>query len=236
VSQYAAGLKLITDSGRERRTDGYLKHLGLSDIGSIRATDNLTAPVSQGAGLELLFDRPTATSYIQSIDRSLGVVWRDLNFQARNINLVALSGGIVTLPNGSITTPMIAANAVQQVLGSYSGSPSYTNAVGPWVETPMSVTVTTAGGPLRIEWSTSFFMSAAQVTVWWGWGLDGSVTIGTSMHTSVAANYNMAASGVYYWTAAAGAHRFALFTGSSGGTMTVQPGVTSSLWVTEQKR
>jgi hypothetical protein len=230
----AAGGKLVIDNGRERRTDGLLKHLGQIDTSSLRVCGMGGHPALTGAGVETYYNVAALAGVIQCYDRD-AQAYRDLTINTHNLTLAPQSGGTLTLPANSVGTAQIQANAVQQPIGSWVGSPSYSNAVAPWVETPLSVTVTSSGGLLRVEWSVTFFTNAAG-TVWWGVGWNGAAQAGTSIHNPTAANQSMLASGTFYWTLAAGTYRFALFTGASGATMTVNTGITSSLWVTEQKR
>jgi hypothetical protein len=65
MSQLAAlGSKLLVDNGRERRTDGLWKHLGIADMGSLRVT-NWDAPRS-GRGTELIFYGPGNNGTLQA--------------------------------------------------------------------------------------------------------------------------------------------------------------------------
>src|ERR1700754_3250808 len=68
VTQYAAGRKLLVNAGRERRSDGYDKHLGYSEVGTLRVVDNQSANAKTGAGLELVYAKPD-TAYLLSYSR-----------------------------------------------------------------------------------------------------------------------------------------------------------------------
>lgn len=214
--------------GRERKTDGYLNHLGLMDVGSLRATNNLTYPgLSQGAGLELIYDRPSLSSYVISYDRGANL-YRDLVLSARNITLQPLAGGTVRLPAGSAQS-FISNSYFNDVLWSVP-------AVTSWQETPVQVTYTSTGVLTRFEWQALIFCPTAGMDVVISFGFDGAITsfhVGRMSCPMSASNAFM--SGVVYATPSAGVHRAALFMYCSlaGGGLTNAG--KSGLWITEQR-
>jgi hypothetical protein len=235
MTQYAVSTKQL-GTGRERKTDGLMKHLGMIDAGSLRAVDNLTASLPQtGAGLELLYAKPSATSYIQSIDRDT-LTWRDLIINARSITLL-LQGGALVLPAGSIGTAALATGAVQQQLGQYAQAPSFATSVINWVTTPVSVQFTTAGGLLRLEASMPLYHSVAGAGFYVGYTLDGVIQSSLAYYNSPGVNYTINFGVTWYAQPTAGLHTFAMAVYmATAGTLTINTAVASTLYVTEQKR
>jgi hypothetical protein len=238
MTQLAVGYKTLSGGGREHKTDGLMKHLGLIDGGSLRATNNLTANLPQtGAGLELLYDRPSLTSYVLSFDRDVNA-YRDLNIVGHNINLQPAGGGVLTMPPGSITTAAIAANAVQQLIGSYIGAPPFsTTVVGSWIETPFQVTAVFSGAPVRIEGVLPLYHSVLAAGMYVGWGIDGTIGRGNVYCNAPAPNYTLTNSFVDYYTPNPGTHRWSLFVyNATAGTLSFNAAVYAMLHLTEQKR
>lgn len=237
MSHLAVGLKTIVESGRERRSDGLMKHLGLIDTGSFRVTDNLVATSTPGAGMELLYNKATQISYIQSIDRDAGVL-RDLTISARNITLAPTAPGTLVLPAGSITTAAIATGAVNQPLGSYFATPGFSSTVtNAWIATAISVQVTTAGGLLRIEASTPIYHSVAGAGFYVGWMMDGAVQNSLAYYNAPGANWSVNFGMTWYSQPAAGIHTIALGVfNATAGTLATNSAAYSTIYVTEQKR
>lgn len=235
MSQSAVAEKYL-GSGREQRTDGLWKHLGTIDGGSLRAVDNMTPTIRTGAGLEVVYDRPSQTGYLVSFDRELSL-YRDLNIAGKNINLQPLQGGTLGLPAGSVTTPAIAANAVQQLIGSFVGASGWAaTAPAAWNESAVQVTVTCSGAPCRIEFCISISANTATAYSRVGIGMDGGILAALLTNHYPTANMIQALSCVYYVTPSAGPHRFAVFVLPNTGIMTLDGGTTHTLFVTEQKR
>lgn len=235
MSHLAVGLKTIVDSGRERRSDGLLKHLGTIDGGSLRATDNLTPAMRTGAGLELLHDRPTLTSYVQSYDRETSA-YRDLCISGKSV-IIATTGGTLSLPAGSITTAAIQGNAASQLIGSFAGASGWsTSAPAAWNESAVQVTVTCSGVPCRIEFCISMFANTATAYSRVGIGMDGGILAALATDHFPTANLLRSITCTYYVTPSAGPHRFAVFVLPNTGIMTLDGGTTHTLFVTEQKR
>jgi hypothetical protein len=247
MTQLAVHAKNGMSSGREQKTDGLWKHLGMIDAGSLRVTNNLTVSMTSGAGLELLYAIPILTSYIQSYDRDLNV-WRDLIINARSITLAPQAPGTLVLPAGSVgtaaiadgavTTAKIAANAAQQLIGSYIGAPPFsTTVVGSWIETPFQVTAVFSGAPVRIEGVLPLYHSVVGAGMYVGWGIDGAIGRGNVYCNAPAPNYTLTNSFVDYYTPNAGTHRWSLFVyNATAGTLSFNAAVYAMLHLTEQKR
>jgi len=144
-----------------------------------------------------------------------------------------------SVPAGSITTPMLAANAAQQLLGTWDGAATFsTTTTGTWQATPVSVSVTTGGGVIRIECAFSIYHSAANAGVYAGIYVDG-VQLASNMVVNMPGNNSLLPiSFVYYDTGrAAGAHTYALWLqNGNAGTLTLCNFNNSTLFITEQKR
>jgi len=135
---------------------------------------------------------------------------------------------------GTVTLP---AGTAQQALGQYVGAPTFSvSAVNAWTETPVKVTITSTGALLRIEYSTCWKHSAANATCQIGLGFDGTVSIGLLETTQALATASIPYSGVYYTTLAAGSHTVAIFMiNNSTGTLSIDNGINSTIYVTEQR-
>jgi len=246
VSQLAVDFKQ-SGSGREQRTDGNWKHLGIIDGGSVRIGQPM-APRS-GQGVEVgHYPGPAVTQgYILSYDRDLNT-FRDLTIQGKNVSIYAQAGGSLNLsasqlilPDGSITTPMLAPNAVQQLLtSSYlaGGSGAYST-INTWLETSVQIAATVfSGAVVRLECRLNFSVSAA-AAVNVGIFYDHALLIGNqaAVYTpSDLINWGQMVSFVYYYTPSAGTHTFGIGVNFSAGTLTLSPGAYQALYVTEQKR
>lgn len=147
------------------------------------------------------------------------------------------SAGVLTLPNGSVTTPMLAANAAQQMLGQYAANTTFsTTAVGSWVATPALVNVTTSGGTVRLELSLTMTHTGAGAFYYVAILRDGGIVGSQIVHQSVA-GYNTAIAMIYYDTPPAGAHTYGVYVNNQGaGTLATQPSTTTALYANEQKR
>lgn len=224
MTHLAAGRKLIVSNGREQRTDGQWKHLGVIDSGSFRATfyDNPRG----GKGTELLFYAPGNIGTLQAYDRDTSH-YLDLSINSKNISLNPQEGGKVTLPAGTAHSPA--------GLNNYTEFTWVVPGAANWYETPIQVTYTATGVNTRYEWQT--LLNSPTVTDFVvSFGFDGAITIFHCGRTSLAiAGGNTLLSGVVYGTPTAGVHRASLFLYSStaGGGLT---GVgKSGLFVTEQR-
>jgi hypothetical protein len=222
----SVALKLLTDNGRERKSDGLFRHMGLVDAGSLRAQDNQTG-VRSGAGLELLFDKPSLTSYIVSYDRD-NPQYRDLNIDARNVNIRSQQGGKVTLPAGS----------AQALIAQYlSGAAWSTSATG-WIETGIQCSGTSTGGvQTRFEATIVWLHSVAGAGVYFHFYLDGGPLISALATVNApAVNYAVTTSMILYTAGIApGSHRFAVGINNGVGTFSLFTGAATALYVTEQR-
>ena len=225
-----------TNNGYEQRTDGLWVHKGKADFGTLRANNSFPGQMRSGAGVEILYDRPSTTGTIQAYDRDAGA-YRDLNIAARNIGLYP--SGTLSLPAGSIGTAAIAPDAVQQYLGGYASNPAWstTNTAG-WTALPATLAINTSGGLLRIEFTGCFYHSVAYGGWYTGIGWDGVARAATTTATSAVANATVPSSWTYYASGvAAGAHTITAYAYNlTAGTLTYNQGAQMYLYVTEQKR
>lgn len=257
MTQLAVGYREAA-SGRQQRSDGLLKHLGVMEPGLLRVAGGPGSPL-HGKGLELTFDPPGNTGYLYTYDRDVPG-FLDLSIQARNIAMYPQGGsfqlpanaidgsvlkvGSVTsteIKDGTIQTQDIAANAVQQLLGSYVAAPSWSTTANNWLITPItvSVNVSTTGALLRVEWMVCMAQSLAQGQWLTGMGWDGSVQYGVAYSVSPNAGNPVTVSGIWYLSnLGAGVHTISIFVYnvSGGSTLSIYTGVYSTLYVTEQKR
>ena len=248
MTQLAVGYREAA-SGRQQRTDGLLKHLGLIEAGSLRAMANLTNPYPKtGQGLELVYEPSNKTAFVFAFDREQST-YLDLNLQGKNVTITPTGGGTLTLPpncvgssqiqDGSIQTADIAANAVQQLIGQAVTNSSWTTtAVNQWVTTGISAVFTTGGGLLRFEFNSSFYHSVGAAGFYYGLGIDTSnpsMYWYTLAHQSPSGSLNC--SGTYYNQVAAGVHTVYIvaYNTSTGTLGQIQVGY-HTLYVTEQKR
>jgi len=247
VTQLAGvGLKTIVDNGRERKTDGLWKHLGIVDAGQFRAS-GYVAPLS-GAGVEIGWYAPTSLGYVQSFNRDLNS-YADLTLQGKNLNLFAqgptgtinIAANTLTMTNGLITTPMLAANAVQQAIGNFFNAPTTASAtLSTWVPSAISVgPIACSGAPIRIEVATAAWHTAPNWTILLGVSVDGSVVM-PSRQIAASASINMPVpvAWVDYYTPSAGMHTFTVvFYNMTTGTANCgHTYAYSTMWLTEQKR
>jgi len=141
--------------------------------------------------------------------------------------LLDAASGKVTLPAGT----------AQQAMGQYVGAPTFSiSTVNTWTETPIKATITSTGALLRIEYSTCWKHSAANATCQIGLGFDGTVSIGLLETTQALATASIPYSGVYYTTLPAGSHTVAVWMiNNSTGTLSIDNGINSTIYVTEQR-
>ena len=144
----------------------------------------------------------------------------------------------LVLPNGIITTPMIAPNAVQQLLGRYEQALSYTlPSTGVWTETPIQATCTFGGGLVRFELAFMLSCPTKGQRVYWDVMTDGVRGTAPALGALDAPenNYAVMAVGTYYATPAAGTHRIGVALNGPVGTLILN-NIWATMYVTEQKR
>jgi hypothetical protein len=148
------------------------------------------------------------------------------------------SAGAMTLTNGSITTPMLAAGAAQQSIGSYIGLPSFSMApTGGWVLVPgVTCSFTTTGGMLRVEYTLPIIVANAGALIGMAVGFDGAAAYGLQSTTSPSANSGITFGGTLYNQLAAGTHTASLWLLWSVGAITPAVSIYATLDVSEQKR
>ena len=205
----------------------------------LRLMSKGTNPTS-GQSLEMGFETPANMGFIYAFDWG-AVAWRDLDIAARNI-LIRTNGGTLTLPNSSVTTPMLAANAVQQLIGSYVTTPAWSStATSTWVATPVATaSIACSGAPVRIEFTVPFQHSVANGNYAYGIAVDPpnqTPIIYWWTAGRATANGLQTVTGVAYYTPSVGNHIFAVVIfNSTAGTLTIYGSGYSTLYVTEQKR
>lgn len=224
MSQLAIGYKTLVDSGKERRSDGLLKHLGQLDTSSLRVCGVGGHPSLTGAGVETIYQAQVQTGTIQCFDRD-AQVYRDLNIAARNITLQPQSGGKVTLPAGT----------AQSLVASYVAPTGASYATAPWAETVIQCSGTFTGVPVRVELVCTWANVTAGQTNYFALGVDGSAMLGLATIQNTSANFLTTTSLVWYQTPAAGVHRYALFVGVGGGQLNFHNGTYAVLYCTEQR-
>lgn len=211
-------------NGRQQLGSGLVTHRGIIDSNSFRATGNLWP--QHGAGLELIYDQPSKTGYLQSYDRDASA-YTDLNVTGKNVTL-ATNGGKVTLPAGT----------TQQLLGTYRQIAAWNiPATGAWYESNAQVSATTTGGLVRLEACGSLTHPAANAVIYVGFMTDGSVTADSlTVASSGTANWVSPYSIVYYFSPSAALHRFSicLYTNIAGASG-FWSGAYQNLFVTEQR-
>jgi hypothetical protein len=230
----AAHFKEVTN-GYEQQTDGLWVHRGVLNAGTLRAR-NLIAPRS-GEGVETQYDQLSHAGHFLAYNRDTAQ-YTDLNISAKNLYLNTF-GGTLNLPDGSVQTADLAPGAAQASLGSWIGTPSWsTPGVGINCETPIQVTTgaTTSGATIRVELTTAIANNTVGGFTYVGIGTNGAVQIwNTGFHT-VAVNYVVPLSIVYYFSGTGGSMKFSMFVHLTAGVTTFFSGNTSSMFVYEQRR
>ena len=163
-----------------------------------------------------------------------------ISFDSTGPTVYGGSGGklISTTMTGLVSTAMIAANAAQQFLSGYQGTPGFsTTTTGQWLQTAMVFSFTSTGGTLRIELNATAAHSVAGGAWYVGIGCDSvSPSIYIYGSTQLANNWSPI-SLVFYWAPGAGSHTvYGVVYNASAGTFTLASVGYASLWVTEQKR
>lgn len=138
------------------------------------------------------------------------------------------------LQTGVVSTQMIAANATQQLLGSQSGQGFSTTTVSTWVATPLSATVTTSGGMLRMFYSLGGACSTAGNSFYTGLGWSGVVQVQLTLtkQALAAATANCAAE--FYAALPAGTYTIGVWINQDAGSF--QFNGPNYLYINEQKR
>src|SRR5262245_39884379 len=227
MSQLAAlGSKLIVDNGREKRTDGLFKHLGLADVASFRVTGY--DPPRSGAGTELIYYSPTKSGVLQVYDRD-AQQYGALNINASVITLSPTLPGRIDMPTGTVNS----------LIGQYAQGSNFSTTSTSFVETDMHVQGTFTGKPIRIEWSVTFSNSAAgggsQIALGWD-GVAQWPLFYTLCPAGSPGYWQHAGGAIYHNQGMTGVHRFALFAAGSGScTITFLSWSYNVLAITEQR-
>jgi hypothetical protein len=212
-------------NGRQQLGSGLVTHRGIIDANSFRAQGRLYP--QSGAGVEIQYDQSTKGGFVIAYDRDIAA-YTDLNIGAQNITLTPHGAGKVSLPAGT----------AQALIGSYRAVVGYTiPAAGAWYETPIQVSATTSGSPVRLETCGTLVCGLANQLIYVGMGIDGTIPLDSQMVQSLpTVNAVVGFCAIGYLTPAAGLHRFSTFlymnAGPGGG---LWAGGYHSLWVTEQR-
>lgn len=142
-----------------------------------------------------------------------------------------------------IPTAGLAAGSAQLRIGTYFSAPTWSSTTtSAWVNTPISVTVTTTGAEIRVEGAICFYHSAASAGIYTALAIDGTGTIlqMSYVDTPPSGLKTMHLSWTYYMNAgalAAGSHTFSIAIYSlTAGTLTINSAANSYVHVTEQRR
>ena len=150
-------------------------------------------------------------------------------------NPAAFTQYFVVGTNGALVLP---SGSTQKLLGTYNQSLSgFSTTVVAWTPTPITVSITTTGGLLRIEWSTCLYSpTTANAGLIVGLGWDGAIQVGTHGGNLGAINQISSYSGVFYVSLSAGTHTVTVYVNQlQTGTLSIWNGMNSLLYVTEQK-
>jgi len=153
-----------------------------------------------------------------------------------------IADGAITsakIADGTITTADIALNSVQYRLGQYGANTTFsTTGVAGWIPTPISVTFTCTGRPLRVEGMTSLVNSTAGGSASVGLALDGSVQLIVCRVAAGVAGAISPVTWVVYVQPPAGSHTIALHLENvgAGNTLSILGTMTSTMFITEELR
>jgi len=146
--------------------------------------------------------------------------------------------GDFNVPPASITTDMLTIGAAQQLVGSFVQSVAWTLPTSnAWIESPIQVTLTLSGAPMRIEFNVPLSCATKGHHLVWGVTLNGAL-IGQALGAIDApeANFGMMAVGIYYYDPPGpGTGRLGLGLYGPSGSQ-ILDGLPSTFYVTEQRR
>lgn len=210
--------------------DGSITSAKIAD-GTISGADIAAGTITSGN---------IADGTILNQDLAIGQISGD-RLQNGTITTTQIADGTIAtgdLADGSVTTPKIAANSAQQLLGQYAATPAFsTSSTGTWIATPISLTVTTTGGLLRVTVNTSMSHSAVGGAWTLGIGSDGPPGAALLIAMSAITNQLVPITPVIYSAVAAGTHTITLYVNlSTAGTLTLSNAITHTMYIVEQKR
>jgi hypothetical protein len=151
------------------------------------------------------------------------------------------AGSITTteILDGTIQTADIAVSAVQQRLAFYASTPVFsTSATATWVATPATVTTTTFGNTIRLDFMATLQHNVANAQLLFQVVVDSAVagTLGQTTFSGTASS-PLTISGTTYTAPSPGSHTFAIYVYEvTAGTLSATASVPWTLNVTEQKR
>lgn len=159
---------------------------------------------------------------------------------------IALPNSCITsamLADGSVTTPKLVADAAQQYMGGYYGTPTVATSGGSWTDTPVAVTCTFpagATGMVRVESTFCVYNATIPSYTLFGLGLNAVVALALATVPHVGtSNYPVGGAWISYLSAASYAGqtvRFSLMMAAAAGVTNLHTTSGSSLYVNWQKR
>ena len=152
---------------------------------------------------------------------------------------MSLRGGPIDLPDGAITSQALAVGAAQSTPVAYVQlGGDWTNSLtGAWLATPIGVSVTCTGQPLRVEFMLTVRHSAANPQVNLAIGWDGTPMLSLGTFALSTAGRDVTLSGTYYVFAVSGTHNFQMFLiNYTAGNLIISNSQNQLMYVTEQKR
>jgi hypothetical protein len=244
-------------NGYEKTSSGLWTHKGAIQAGALRAAGPGVAHLlGTGPGVDIQYNAPTETGYVQAYDYSTGtfkdlvISGRTMSFSNGTLNLPANSVGAsqitdgavgtAELADGAVTTAKLANNAASALLAAYVGAAAWsTPATGAWYESIIQATATPTqpNATLRLEASAALSNSISGAGTYIGIGWGGAVAAGLLYFHAPAVNSLVPFGFTYYGSFNPGAPiRFAVFLYASAGVTTIFSGTNSVLYVTEQRR
>jgi hypothetical protein len=157
------------------------------------------------------------------------------------ITATQMAAGAVTsaaILDGTIATADVAANAIQQAIGTYLAAPTFsTTTTSAWVATPATFSVASQGGLVRLEWMVTLQHTVATAILYCQPGIDGVPGSSLGQITLPNAGLPFVITGVTYVTPSVGTHSYTLYIWLfSAGTLSASAGQSWGLYATEQKR
>ncbi len=227
MSNLAIGYKTLVDNGKEHRSDGLLKHLGMLDTSTLRVCGMGGIPALTGAGVETYYNTAGNPGYgvIQCYDRD-AQTYRDLAINARSITISTQQGGKVSLPAGSIQAHVV----------NYMGAPTWSSAQsGVWLETPVGGTATFSGVECRIEATLNWTNNTLNSWTQFGWGLDNVVQAAVARAHTPNTSFLLSSTFILYAVIPAGTHKVGVWLNNNTGVTSLDAGTYQNFHVMEQR-
>jgi len=250
TSQFDGAITLGTNATppRIRSTPSQGEALSLeSQIGALYASGKTAVGISGNAYWDgpsatwLRYDTSKAASLLFSSDLGIYMYGAPAGANPAGFTQYFFLGtnGTLVLPNSSITTPMLAGNSVQQLIGQYANTPTWSSNTSGYQETAIQTpTVACSGAMVRVEATVSFFHTATGAGMQFAFFVDGTMWSNTlAVVNQPVGGQVMVVTLIFYATPGAGNHRFAVAVNNlNAGTFNLYTGTLQTMWVTEQKR